>query len=140
MSIESLLSEQVDFEALNLTNESLLDPADMVIAALEESLGFEEPTIATEVEAHQFHNQDHLDGMSDEEIANLDPDNTAHLNAAGQGSGMIVSPVTEGTILESLLSEEDEADLPAGLSDDDEDDLNDAELNLHDEDGFGYNP
>lgn len=129
MSIADLLNEQTDFEALNLTNESLLDTADMAVDALEEGLGFEEPTIASDVEAHQFHNQDHLNGMSDEDIANLDPDNTAHLNNHGKGSGMIVSPVTEGTILESLLSDEDADE----LLDDDEDDLNDAELNFADD-------
>ena len=140
-ALQQLLNEHVDEEALSESSESLGCPEDMLHEALAEAAGIETPKEG-EFDHLQTYNQDHLAGLSSEDISFLHPDNTNDLNAesAEEASKKLErdqrdvasSSFSEDTaaapsLLQGLLedtttdAEDDEGD-DFGLGDDDQDD------------------
>ena len=79
-TLQQLLSEHVDEEALVESATGLASPEDMMHEALAEGAGAETPTEG-EFDHLQTYNQDYLAGLSKEDLDYLHPDNTADLNA-----------------------------------------------------------
>lgn len=79
-TLQTLLSEHVDEEALHESDKSLDSTVDMLSEALSEGAGVEQPTDG-EFDHLQTYNQDYLAGLSKEDLDYLHPDNTADLNA-----------------------------------------------------------
>lgn len=78
--LNTLLEQQGLAEAVAATNDTLLETADMLEEALGEST-VEQPSSNTSVDELQFFSQDHIPGLSDEDLSTkFSPDNTAPLN------------------------------------------------------------
>ena len=100
-----MLQERVTVDALALTNDSLLDEVDMLTEAMAEATDVDEADYDEEMESYQFHNQDHLNGLNDEDISNLNPDSsTAQHNSTGKGTGKSMHESL--TLVERLLSKD----------------------------------
>lgn len=105
-TVAELLQERINTDALALTNDSLLDEVDMLTEAMAEATDVDEVDYNEEMESYQFHNQDQLNGLSDEDIANLDPDSsTKQHNDTGKGTGKSMHE-SSLTLAEQLLSKD----------------------------------
>ncbi|BDH16432.1 MAG: hypothetical protein [Bacteriophage sp.] len=109
-TVAELLQERVTADALALTNDSLLDEVDMLTEAMAEATDVDEVDYDEEMESYQFHNQDHLNGLSDDDISNLNPDSsTKHHNDTGKGTGKSMHE-SSLTLIEQLLSKDTPSD------------------------------
>lgn len=130
-TIQSLLEGQDLTTSLLETNAQVLDTSDMLEEALAEASGLENHSFKLSSESFpespaegefdhlQFFNQDQLHGMSQNDLNDLNPDNTVHLNKFGSDTDSLTSPVQENTV----------AFLLEGVTEDDisEDELDDIE-------------
>lgn len=127
LTLTEQLASREQEQALSLSEESLTEESTLIVEGLEESLfeseNFEEPVEAEDVSALQFHSQDHLDGLSDEDLNSFNPDNSAALNSVAVGSGQTASSLVGQLLGESADEEEDEIDLADIEEEGDEDDL-----------------
>ena len=106
--LNTLLEQQELQEAVALTNDTLLETADMLEEALGEST-IEQPSSHAGLDELQFFSQDHIPGLSDEDLATkFTPDNTAPLNM--DSSQLPAAPNTNmlpvrSSLVEQLLGE-----------------------------------
>lgn len=116
--LQEALDNQDLQEALEITNESLSEEADMLVEALDDT--FETPTESQEINDLQFFNQDHANGLSDTDLnTSFNPDNTDALNDAGRGSAADAPDAGDvGTLADQLLGEAaDEESVETDLDD-----------------------
>lgn len=132
LTLTEQLASREQEQALSLSEESLTEESTLIVEGLEESLfeseNFEEPVESEDVSALQFHSQDHLDGLSDEDLNSFNPDNSAALNSVAVGSGQTASSLVGQLLGESADEEEEEGD---------EIDLADIEEEGEEDDLFG---
>ena len=104
-TVAELLQERVTADALALTNDSLLDETDMLTEAMAEVTDVDEVDYDEEMESYQFHNQDHLNGLSVDDISNMNPDSsTKQHNDTGKGTGKSMHESL--TLVEQLLGKD----------------------------------
>lgn len=110
-SVQDLLNEAYLEEAIQETDELLLDTADALTEALAEATALEVTDVDEkaagvdfdeELESYQFHNQDYLSGLSAKDLEEFHPDN--HTDASHVKTAPVLH--TRPSLVEQLLSEE----------------------------------
>ena len=121
-SVQDLLNEAYLEEAIQETDELLLDTADALTEALAEATALEVTDVDEkaagvdfdeELESYQFHNQDYLSGLSSKDLDEFNPDN--HTDAVHTKTAPVLHGVP--SLVEYLLSEEVPYEDEEGLSD-----------------------